>query len=121
MKRLPLLSKGLLNLKNLFLTGKTMKQKKIKNMTINELNTYTFECLNSLETQNKILKYWKETFHSWNYHLGRKPKLEEIKKQEQLAITTIDNLQEVLVELQKYQEAYVQTCKNQINTLKTEQ
>ena len=121
MKRLPLLSKGLFNLKNLFLTGKTMKQKKIKNMTITELNTYTFECLNSLETQNKILEYWKETFHSWNYHLGRKPKLEEIKKQEQLAIATIDNLQEVLIELQKYQEAYVQTCKNQINTLKTEQ
>ena len=121
MKRLPLLSKGLFNLKNLFLTGKTMKQKKIKNMTITELNTYTFECLNSLETQNKILEYWKETFHSWNYRLGRKPKLEEIKKQEQLAIATIDSLQEVVIELQKYQEAYVQTCKNQINTLKTEQ
>ena len=37
-----------------------MKQKKIKNMTINEVNSYAAECLQSLQTQHKLLDYWKK-------------------------------------------------------------
>lgn len=91
------------------------KQKKIKNLTIQELNSYTLECLKSLETQHKLVDYWKNAEDSICFHLGRKSKLEEIYEQKKLAILAIDDLQKILVEIQKFQDIYIQTCKNQVN------
>ena len=91
------------------------KQKKIKNLTIQELNSYTLECLKSLEIQHKLVDYWKNAEHSFSFHLGRKNKLKEIYEQKKLAILAIDDLQKILVEIQKFQDMYIQTCKNQVN------
>tara|TARA_B100001093_G_scaffold449071_1_gene455046 strand:+ start:872 stop:1225 length:354 start_codon:yes stop_codon:yes gene_type:complete len=99
-----------------------MKQKKIKNMTINEVNLYAAECLQSLQTQHKLYDYWKKQDRGLEgiFELTEL-KRRRIYKQKLISMKAISDLQDVLVEIQKHQDKHIQTYKNQAESLEKAQ
>ena len=91
-----------------------MKQKKIKNMTINELNTYSSECLQSLKTQHKLVEYWKDKDYPIQHMFDlSESKRNQIHQQKLAAMQSVSDLQDILQEIQKYQAQHIETLKNQ--------
>tara|TARA_R110002020_G_scaffold174447_4_gene365958 strand:- start:1388 stop:1747 length:360 start_codon:yes stop_codon:yes gene_type:complete len=91
-----------------------MKQKKIKNMTINEVNSYTMECLQSLQTQHELLEYWKEQDKGIETMFQlTDAKRNQLYKQKLITLKAISDLQDVLIKIQKHQDKFIQTYKSQ--------
>ena len=72
-------------------------------MTINEVNSYAAECLQSLQTQHKLLDYWKKQDRGLEgiFELTES-KRRQIYKQKLISMKAISDLQDVLVEIQKH-------------------
>ena len=90
--------------------GKTKTMKKIKNLSIQELNDLALIHLKTLEVQKKLLQYWESTNIRYDLRSNHEKMCYFITDKREIIRETINMLENILVEIAENQKKFVSIC-----------
>tara|TARA_R100001440_G_scaffold4273_1_gene9832 strand:- start:12 stop:305 length:294 start_codon:yes stop_codon:yes gene_type:complete len=91
--------------------------KKIKNLSIQELNDLALIHLKTLEVQKKLLKYWESTNIRYDLRSNHEKMCYFITDKREEIRETINMLENILVEIAANQKKFVSICSGQVQEM----